>query len=229
MIQTRNLTKIYHEEGVETVALRQVNLTVSEGEFISIMGPSGCGKSTLLILLGLVDTPSGGEYFFLGSDVRDLPESRRALLRKRNIGFVFQNFNLIEDLTVAENLELPLHYLRIPLPERRNRVQDIMERLEIMPFRDVFPRRLSGGQQQRVAVARAVVTKPRLILADEPTGNLDSTHGDEVMQLLADLNRNGTAIVMVTHSPAYARYGHRIIHLFDGRIVSENIREKGYV
>jgi putative ABC transport system ATP-binding protein len=229
MSRTRNLTKIYHDGGLETVALRQVNLTVSEGEFISIMGPSGCGKSTLLILLGLVDTPTGGEYLFLGSDVRNLPESRRAILRRENIGFVFQNFNLIEDLTVAENLELPLHYLRTPVSERRNRVRDIMERLEIMPFRDVYPRKLSGGQQQRVAVARAVVTNPRLILADEPTGNLDSTHGDEVMQLLGDLNAHGTAIVMVTHSPAYARYGHCTIHLFDGRIVSENIREKGYV
>jgi putative ABC transport system ATP-binding protein len=229
MINARNLSKIYREEGVETVALRQVNLTVGEGEFISVMGPSGCGKSTLLNLLGLVDTPSGGEYYFLGSDTGNLSESRRAFLRKKNIGFIFQNFNLIEDLTVAENLELPLQYLRVPVPERRDRVREIMERLGIMPFRDVFPRRLSGGQQQRVAVARAVVTKPRLILADEPTGNLDSSHGDEVMQLLADVNEKGTALVMVTHSPAYARYGHRIIHLFDGRIVSENIREKGYV
>ena len=229
MIRARNLSKIYREGGVEAVALRQASLTVREGEFVAVMGPSGCGKSTLLNLIGLIDTPTGGEYFFLGSDVIHLSEYRRAFLRKRNIGFVFQNFNLIDTLTIAENLALPLHYLGISPAESRRRVREVMERLGITPFRDVFPRRLSGGQQQRAAVARAVVSNPRLILADEPTGNLDSAHGDEVMKLLADSNAQGSAIVMVTHSPAYARYSHRIIHLFDGRIVSENILEKGYV
>lgn len=229
MISVRNLTKTYDEDGVKTIALRQVTMAVREGEFVSIMGPSGCGKSTLLNLLGLIDVPSGGEYRFLGNDVAGLPERRRARLRKENIGFVFQSFNLIDDMTVVENLELPLRYQRVSTAERTRRVGAAMERLGIVPFRDSFPRRLSGGQQQRVAVARAVVTQPRLILADEPTGNLDSVHGDEVMRLLAELNESGATVVMVTHSPSYARFGHRIVNLFDGRVLSMNIRESGYV
>lgn len=226
MIQTRNLVKIYTTEEVETTALNKINIEVKEGEFMAIMGPSGCGKSTLLNLLGLLDNPNEGEYHFLGTEVSGYSERQRANLRKNNIGFVFQSFNLIDELTVFENVELPLLYLGYYSSERKTRVEECLDQMEIMHRRNHFPQQLSGGQQQRVAVARAIVAKPKLILADEPTGNLDSAHGDEVMKILEDLNNNGTTIVMVTHSPMYAEYSHRIVHLFDGQIVSENMQEK---
>jgi putative ABC transport system ATP-binding protein len=229
MIKTVNLKKIYTTEEVETTALNGVNVEVKEGEFVSIMGPSGCGKSTLLNILGLLDNPNDGQYHFLGEDVSKYSERKRAHLRKRNIGFVFQSFNLIDELTVFENVELPLLYLGMSGAERKKRVDEVLEQMQIMHRRNHFPQQLSGGQQQRVAVGRAVVAQPKIILADEPTGNLDSAHGDEVMKLLTGLNENGTTIVMVTHSPAYAEYGHRTIHLFDGHVVTENIKEQFHV
>lgn len=224
MIKTRNLKKIFLTEEVETTALNNVNFDVREGEFVAIMGPSGCGKSTLLNLLGLLDNPTEGEYYFLDNEVSKYTERKRANLRKNNIGFVFQSFNLIDELTVYENVELPLLYLKFPSSERKNRVHEVLEHMQIMHRKNHFPQQLSGGQQQRVAVGRAVVARPKLILADEPTGNLDSAHGEEVMNLLAELHESGTTIIMVTHSPAYAEYGHRLVHLFDGHIVTENIR-----
>jgi len=229
MIKTVNLKKIYTTEEVETTALNGVNVEVKEGEFVSIMGPSGCGKSTLLNILGLLDNPNDGQYNFLGEDVSKYSERKRAHLRKRNIGFVFQSFNLIDELTVFENVELPLLYLGMSGAERKKRVDEVLEQMQIMHRRNHFPQQLSGGQQQRVAVGRAVVAQPKIILADEPTGNLDSAHGDEVMKLLTGLNENGTTVVMVTHSPAYAEYGHRTIHLFDGHVVTENIKEQFHV
>ena len=229
MIKTQNLMKIYRTEEVETTALNNVNFKVDEGEFVSIMGPSGCGKSTLLNLIGLLDNPSGGEYYFQEYEVSKYTERQRANLRKHNIGFVFQSFNLIDELTVFENVELPLLYQKVGARERKKRVEEVIEHMQIMHRRNHFPQQLSGGQQQRVAVARALVGKPKLILADEPTGNLDSSHGEEVMTLLAELNSNGTTIIMVTHSPAYAEYGNRVVHLFDGQIVTENMKEKFHV
>jgi len=226
MIETVDLHKLYTTEEVETTALNKVNLTISEGEFVAIMGPSGCGKSTLLNVLGLLDNPSSGAYKFLGENVADYSERRRASVRKGNIGFVFQSFNLIDELTVFENVELPLLYLGVASSERKKRVDETLEHMEIMARRKHFPQQLSGGQQQRVAVARAIVAKPKVILADEPTGNLDSAHGDEVMRLLGELNNAGTTIVMVTHSPAYSEYAHRTVHLFDGQVVTEDIKEK---
>jgi len=223
MIRTASLSKLYSTEEVETCALNSVNVEICLGEFVSIMGPSGCGKSTLLNILGLLDNPSAGEYYFLGSEVSNFRERDRANLRKRNIGFVFQSFNLIDELTVFENVELPLLYLGVSSTERRKRVEDSLDRMNLMARRNHFPQQLSGGQQQRVAVSRAIVASPKLILADEPTGNLDSAHGDEVMKMLTDLHTSGTTIVMVTHSPAYADYGTRIIHLLDGKVVTENI------
>jgi len=226
MIKTKDLKKIYTTEDVETTALNNVNLNVQEGEYVAIMGPSGCGKSTLLNVLGMIDNPSSGEYHFLGKEVSMYSERQRANLRKANIGFVFQSFNLIDELTVFENVELPLLYLGFSASERKKRVNEVLEQMEIMARRNHFPQQLSGGQQQRVAVSRAIVARPKLILADEPTGNLDSAHGEEVMRIVGELHEAGTTIVMVTHSPAYAEYSHRTIHLFDGHIVSENIQKE---
>jgi len=222
MIKTNELTKVFRTEEVETTALNKVSFEIGEGEFVAIMGPSGCGKSTLLNIMGLLDNPSGGEYHFLDQDVSGYSEKQRANLRKRNIGFVFQNFNLIDELSVFENVELPLIYLGYSASERKKRVEEVLEQMQIMHRKNHFPLQLSGGQQQRVAVCRAVVAKPHIILADEPTGNLDSTHGDEVMNLLETLNKNGTTIIMVTHSQRDASYAQRIIRLFDGQIVTED-------
>lgn len=226
MIETKNLKKLYTTEEVETTALNKVNLKINEGEFVAIMGPSGCGKSTLLNILGLLDNPSGGEYHFLDHEVSKYSEKKRALLRKQNIGFVFQSFNLIDELTVYENVELPLLYLKTPAAERKEKVNAVLERMQLIPRKGHFPQQLSGGQQQRVAVARAIVGEPKLILADEPTGNLDSANGEEVMSLLNQLHEAGTTIIMVTHSPAYAEYSQRTIHLFDGHVVTENINKE---
>ena len=225
MIKTTELTKIFCTDEVETTALNKVNITVEKGEFVAIMGPSGCGKSTLLNILGLLDTPSGGDYYFNGEEVAKYREKQRTNLRKGNIGFVFQSFNLIDELTVYENVELPLLYLKVSASERRKKVGDVLERMKISHRKKHFPQQLSGGQQQRVAIARAVVTRPQLILADEPTGNLDSANGEEVMNLLTELNNEGTTIIMVTHSPSDADKAHRIVQLFDGHIVTENIRQ----
>ena len=225
MIKTNNLCKVYTTEEVETTALNNVNFEVSEGEFVAVMGPSGCGKSTLLNLLGLLDQPSAGELHINNQEVSQYNERPRASLRKANIGFVFQSFNLIDELTVYENVELPLLYLGNSTSDRKKRVSESLEQMGIAHRRNHFPQQLSGGQQQRVAVARAIVSKPKLILADEPTGNLDSAHGDEVMNLLTDLNKAGTTIVMVTHSVHYSEYAHRCMHLLDGHIVTENIKE----
>jgi putative ABC transport system ATP-binding protein len=226
MIKTKNLTKIFTTEEVETTALSNVNAEIQDGEFVAIMGPSGCGKSTFLHIAGMLDNPTGGEYYFMGEEVSGYSEKKRANLRKGNIGFVFQSFNLIDELTVFENIELPLLYLGVSASERKKRVNETLEQLELMPRRNHFPQQISGGQQQRAAVARAVIANPKVILADEPTGNLDSSHGDDVMKILVDLNEKGTTIVMVTHSPAYADYANRVIHLFDGHIVTENLKEK---
>jgi putative ABC transport system ATP-binding protein len=229
VIRTQNLKRVFSTDEVETIALEQVNIEIKEGEFVAIMGPSGCGKSTLLNILGLLDYPSEGNYYFMKTDVSNYPERKKALLRKSHIGFVFQNFNLIEELTIYENIELPLIYLDIDYKERRHKVEAIMEEMRITHRRNNFPSQLSGGQQQKVAVARAVVAQPHLILADEPTGNLDSTNGEEVMNLLSRLNNSGTTIVMVTHSQRDAEYSRRILHLFDGKIVTENIRQPFYL
>ena len=229
MIQTTNLSKVYTTDEVETTALNSVNVEIGEGEFVAIMGPSGCGKSTLLNVLGLLDRPSGGTFDFLGQEVSTYSERQRANLRKETIGFVFQSFNLIDELTVFENVELPLLYLGVSTADRRTRVVEVLEYMGITHRKDHFPQQLSGGQQQRVAVARAVVSRPKLILADEPTGNLDSTHGNEVMNLLTELNKAGTTIVMVTHSSHDADYSRRVIHLFDGHVVTENIKEQFHV
>ncbi|MEN6312431.1 MAG: ABC transporter ATP-binding protein, partial [Acidobacteriota bacterium] len=220
MIKTKNLRKTYTTEEVETTALNDINLDIKEGEYVSIMGPSGCGKSTLLNVLGLIDQPTSGEYLFLGEEISKYSERKRAGIRKNNIGFVFQSFNLIDELTVYENVELPLLYLGFSAAERKSRVSEILEQMQLMARKNHFPQQLSGGQQQRVAVGRAIVARPKLILADEPTGNLDSSHGEEVMKLMAELHEAGTAIIMVTHSPTYAEYAQRVIHLFDGQIVS---------
>ena len=221
MISTQNLKKLYATEEVETTALNDVTMAVDQGEFVAVMGPSGCGKSTLLNIIGLLDNPSGGEYHFLNEEVSGHSERQRANLRKANIGFVFQSFNLIDELTVYENIELPLIYLGTSKTERKERVDAAMEHMQIPHRRNHFPQQLSGGQQQRVAVARAVIGNPSLILADEPTGNLDSANGAEVMDLLNGLNEAGTTIIMVTHDQTLADHANRIIRLFDGRIVSE--------
>lgn len=224
MLKTVNLSKIFRTDEVETTALNKVSFEIKKGEFVAIMGPSGCGKSTLLNILGLLDNPTEGEYYFLGREVSGFTEKQCANTRKQNIGFVFQNFNLIDELNVYENVELPLIYLGLSSSERKRRVESALEQMQIMHRRKHFPLQLSGGQQQRVAVARAVVANPHLILADEPTGNLDSAHGEEVMNLLASLNQNGTTIIMVTHSQRDAEYAQRIIRLFDGQVINENIK-----
>ena len=219
MIQLQNIKKIFRTEEVETWALREVNLEVKEGEFVAIMGPSGCGKSTLLNILGLLDNPSEGKYLLDGKEVSTLKESERTDIRKGVIGFVFQSFNLIDELNVYENIELPLLYMGVPAKERKRRVEAAMDRMAISHRRKHFPNQLSGGQQQRVAIARAVLANPKLILADEPTGNLDSKNGKEVMNLLGELHREGTTIIMVTHSQHDASYADRIVRLYDGEIV----------
>jgi len=224
MLKLHNMYKVYSTDEVETVALNGVNLEIEQGDFVAIMGPSGCGKSTLLNIVGMLDNPSDGDYFFFDENIARHSESQRSELRKQNIGFIFQNFNLIEELSVAENIELALLYHDMPSAERKKRVANVMDRMGIAHRAKHMPGQLSGGQQQRVAVARAVVGDQPLILADEPTGNLDSVHGQEVMELLRSLNKEGTTIVMVTHSPAHADYAHRIVNLFDGHIVTENTR-----
>ncbi len=220
MIKTNDLTKIFRTEEVETTALDKVTLNVKEGEYVAIMGPSGCGKSTLLNILGLLDNPSSGSYIFNGTEVANLKERDRTIFRKGNIGFVFQSFNLIDELNVYENVELPLIYLKMKTGERKKRVEDVLERMKIAHRAKHFPQQLSGGQQQRVAIARAVVANPKLILADEPTGNLDSKNGIEVINLLTELNKEGTTIIMVTHNDRDASYAHRIVNLFDGQVVA---------
>ncbi|OGT70301.1 MAG: phosphonate ABC transporter ATP-binding protein [Gammaproteobacteria bacterium RIFCSPLOWO2_02_FULL_57_10] len=221
IIRTEGLSKLFRTDEVETTALDSINLTIEKGEFTSIMGPSGCGKSTLLNILGLIDNPDGGKYWFLGEEVSSYSERQRAMLRKQNIGFVFQSFNLIDELTVYENVELPLIYTKTPAPERKKKVEAVLDKMNMAHRMKHFPQQLSGGQQQRVAVARAIVNSPNMILADEPTGNLDSEHGAEVMNILSKLNDEGTTIVMVTHSPEDAAVGKRIVRVLDGRIVSE--------
>ena len=219
MIKLEKLTKLFNTDEVETTALNEINIHIKKGEFVSVMGPSGCGKSTLLNVLGLLDNPNSGEYYFDGIDVSSFKEKQCTQLRKGNIGFVFQSFNLIDELTVQQNIELPLIALKKSISERKQMVNSVMERLQIVHRAKHYPRQLSGGQQQRVAVARAIVTNPKLILADEPTGNLDSKNGDEVLQMLKELNNEGTTIVMVTHSPSHAEWVHRTINLFDGMVI----------
>jgi len=224
MIQLNQINKVFRTSEVETVALNHINLHIEQGEFLAVMGPSGCGKSTLLNILGLLDSPTDGSYLLLGNEVAGLKERERTQMRKGVIGFVFQSFNLIDELNVYENVELPLTYLDIKASERREMVNSLLKRMNISHRAKHFPQQLSGGQQQRVAIARAVITSPKLILADEPTGNLDSKNGREVMMLLTELNKEGTTIVMVTHSEHDAGYAHRIVNLFDGSIVA-SIRE----
>lgn len=221
MLRIEKLEKVFRTEEIETVALNGVSLQVKKGEFVAIMGPSGCGKSTLLNIIGLLDNPTGGEYYLDGKEVGKLKEKDRTLTRKGNIGFVFQSFNLIDELNVFENVELPLIYLKIPAKKRKEMVDTILKRMSISHRAGHFPQQLSGGQQQRVAIARAVVANPKIILADEPTGNLDSKNGKEVMDLLTELNKEGTTIVMVTHSMHDSKFAHRVVNLFDGEIVTE--------
>ncbi len=223
MIKTVNLQKIFKTEEVQTTALNGVSINVKEGEFVAIMGPSGCGKSTLLNILGLLDNPTDGEYWLNGTEVARLSENKRTAMRQGVLGFVFQSFNLIEELNVYENIELPLLYMGMPSAERKKKVEAVMESVGISHRSKHFPQQLSGGQQQRVAIARAVVAEPKLILADEPTGNLDSKNGNEVMSLLCELNKQGTTIIMVTHSKHDAGYADRIINLFDGQVVNEPV------
>jgi putative ABC transport system ATP-binding protein len=223
MIKTTDLTKVFRTEEVETTALNKVTLEVKEGEYVAVMGPSGCGKSTLLNILGLLDNPSSGSYIFNGTEVANLKERDRTIFRKGNIGFVFQSFNLIDELNVYENVELPLIYLKMKTADRKKQVEQVLDRMKISHRAKHFPQQLSGGQQQRVAIARAVVANPKLILADEPTGNLDSKNGIEVINLLTELNKEGTTIIMVTHSDRDASYAHRIVNLFDGQIVTEKL------
>ncbi|WP_417451668.1 ABC transporter ATP-binding protein [Kordiimonas sp.] len=224
MLKLHNLSKVYRTDEVETAALNSVNIEIESGEFVAIMGPSGCGKSTLLNIIGMLDTPSSGDYIFMDENVARYGEAKLSNIRKQNIGFIFQSFNLIDELSVEENIELALLYHNIPASERRARVERVMDKVGIAHRAKHMPSQLSGGQQQRVAVARAVVGDQAMILADEPTGNLDSAHGQEVMEMLQALNEEGTTIVMVTHSPAHADYARRTINLFDGHVVTENLR-----
>lgn len=224
MLKLHNLSKVYRTDEVETAALDSVNIEIDAGEFVAIMGPSGCGKSTLLNIIGMLDTPTSGQYIFKDEDISSYSESKLSEIRKRNIGFIFQSFNLIDELNVAENIELALLYHNIPGRERKERVAAIMDKVGIAHRGKHMPSQLSGGQQQRVAVARAVVGSQGLILADEPTGNLDSAHGQEVMEMLQGLNEEGTTIVMVTHSSSHSDYARRTINLFDGHVVTENLR-----
>lgn len=221
MLKVENLRKVFRTEEIETIALNGVSFEVKQGEFVAVMGPSGCGKSTLLNILGLLDNPTGGSYMLLEHEVAKFKEKDRTLFRKGNIGFVFQSFNLIDELNVYENVELPLIYLRIKASERKQMVNDILRRMNISHRAGHFPQQLSGGQQQRVAIARAVVANPKLILADEPTGNLDSKNGKEVMDLLSELNKEGTTIIMVTHSQHDSSYAHRVLNMFDGELVKD--------
>ncbi len=224
MLKLHNLTRVYQTHDIETSALNKVNIEIAQGEFVAIMGPSGCGKSTLLNTLGMLDSPSSGDYTFDGENVAGYTEKQLSVIRKKNIGFIFQNFNLIDELTVAENIELALIYHKIPAAVRKEKVDQVMDKVGIAHRAKHLPSQLSGGQQQRVAVARAVVGEQKMILADEPTGNLDSVHGQEVMEMLQALNEEGITIVMVTHSPAHADYARRTIHLFDGHVVTESVR-----
>jgi len=226
MIKTVNLNKIFRTDEVETLALNDVSFSVKKGEFVAVMGPSGCGKSTLLNIVGMLDNPSSGQYFFDGQEVGNLTENKRTDIRKGNIGFVFQSFNLVDELNVHENVELPLVYMRIKAKERKEMVNAVLERMKISHRRNHYPQQLSGGQQQRVAIARAVVANPKLILADEPTGNLDSKNGLEVMNLLTELNKEGATIVMVTHSMHDSEFSHRVVNLFDGKILTENMKRQ---
>lgn len=227
MLSLQNIRKIFRTEDVETTALDDVSLNIAEGEFVAIMGPSGCGKSTLLNIIGLLDNIDSGKYWFMEEEVAGYNERKLAKLRKFNIGFIFQSFNLIDELSVFDNVELPLLYQKVPARERRQRVDAMLEKVDIFPRRDHMPQQLSGGQQQRVAVARALVGNPKMILADEPTGNLDSKNGEEVMNLMTQLNEEGTTIVMVTHSQQHAEYAQRIVNMLDGRVLNESLIHNG--
>ena len=225
LINLKTLSKAFRTDSIETMALNSINIDIKKGEFVAVMGPSGCGKSTLLNIVGMLDNPSNGSYYFLDEDVANYKEAKLADIRKRNIGFIFQSFNLIDELTVRENIELALLYHDVSASERKKRAFEVMERMEIAHRANHMPSQLSGGQQQRVAVARAVISEPNLILADEPTGNLDSKNGEEVMALLTNLNKQGTTILMVTHSPAHAEYARRSINLFDGNVLTEKLKQ----
>jgi putative ABC transport system ATP-binding protein len=225
MVKFEHISKFYRASEVETAALDDVSLEVREGEFLAIMGPSGCGKSTLLNILGLIDSPSAGKYWFLGEDIARLSEEQLTLRRRAQVGFIFQSFNLIDDLSVAENVEVALLYLGVPRGERRARVSEALERVDLAHRARHMPKQLSGGQQQRVAVARALVARPKLLLADEPTGNLDSANGDAVLDLLEDITRSGTTTIMVTHSPEHAKRAQRVVHMLDGRVVEDEVAE----
>jgi putative ABC transport system ATP-binding protein len=225
MVKFEHISKFYRASEVETAALDDISLEVREGEFLAVMGPSGCGKSTLLNILGLIDSPSAGKYWFLGEDIARYSEEQLTLRRRSQVGFIFQNFNLIDDLNVAENVEVALLYLGVPRGERRQRVSEALERVDLAHRSKHMPKQLSGGQQQRVAVARALVARPKLLLADEPTGNLDSANGDAVLDLLDDITRSGTTTIMVTHSAEHARRAQRVVHMLDGRVVEDEVAE----
>ena len=225
LFSLKGLTKVFRSDDVETTALNNINIEIKCGDFVAVMGPSGCGKSTLLNIIGMLDNPTSGSFWFNGEDVAGYGENRLSTIRKQNIGFIFQSFNLIDELTVRENIELALLYHKVSATDRKERAYEVMERMEIAHRANHMPAQLSGGQQQRVAVARAVIAKPHLILADEPTGNLDSQNGQEVMDMLTQLNKQGTTILMVTHSPAHAEYARRDISLFDGEVLTENLKE----